>query len=45
MPADPRSGASQVGRGETDFTRIYVLVVVLEVVVIGGLYWLGRYFS
>lgn len=45
MSANPRGAPPGVGRGETDFTRIYVLVVILEVVVIGGLYWLGRYFS
>ncbi len=45
MPAEPRGAESRVGRGETDFTRIYVLVVIGEILAIAGLYWLGRYFS
>jgi hypothetical protein len=45
MSAVPRGAASRVGRGETDFSRTYVLVVVVEIAAIAGLYWLGRYFS
>lgn len=31
--------------GESDLTTRYVLVIVIEVAVILGLYWLGRYFG
>lgn len=30
---------------EADFTRTYVLVVIIEILVIGALYWFGRHFS
>ncbi len=30
---------------EADFTRTYVLVVIVEVVVVAALYWFGRHFS
>ena len=30
---------------ETDFTRTYVLVVVVEILVVAALYWFGRHFS
>lgn len=31
--------------GETDMGGRYVLVLIIEVIVILGLYWLGRYFG
>jgi hypothetical protein len=31
--------------GESDLTSRYVLAVVIEVIVIAGLYWLGRHFG
>ena len=27
------------------FTRTYVLVVIIEIVVVAALYWFGRHFS
>jgi hypothetical protein len=30
---------------EADFTRTYVLVVVVEIVVIAALYWFSRHFA
>ncbi len=30
---------------EPDLTRSYVLIVIVEVLVIGGLYWVSRHFS
>ena len=30
---------------EADFTRSYVLVVLIEIVVVAALYWFGRHFS
>lgn len=30
---------------ETDMTRIYVLVVIVEVIVIAALYWMQRVFA
>ena len=30
---------------ETDFTRTYVLIVLVEILVVAGLYWFGRHFS
>jgi hypothetical protein len=30
---------------ETDFTRTYVMVVIVEILVVAGLYWFGRHFS
>jgi hypothetical protein len=42
--ADPEGVVS--GRPpETDFTRTYVLVVIVEILVVAGLYWFGRHFS
>src|SRR5262245_13639037 len=37
MPAHPA--------GERDLSRTYVLVLVVEAIVIGALYWLGAHFS
>ena len=31
--------------GETDLSTRYVLALVVEVIVIAGLYWLGRHFG
>ena len=42
--AEPGGGASGRER-ETDFTRTYVLVVLVEILVVAGLYWFGRHFS
>ncbi len=42
--AEP-DGAIPGRERETDFTRTYVLIVVIEIVVIAGLYWFGRHFS
>jgi hypothetical protein len=30
---------------EADFTRTYVLVVVIEILVVAALYWFGRHYS
>jgi hypothetical protein len=30
---------------ETDFTRTYIMVVIVEILVVAGLYWFGRHFS
>jgi hypothetical protein len=30
---------------EQDLTRSYVLIIVVEMLVIGGLYWMSQYFS
>jgi hypothetical protein len=30
---------------EADFTRSYVLIVVVEILVVAALYWFGRHFS
>ena len=30
---------------ETDFSRTYILVVLVELAVIAALYWFGRHFS
>jgi hypothetical protein len=39
-PADPVER-----EGESDLSRLYALVLVVEVVVILSLYWLGRHFG
>lgn len=31
--------------GESDRSATYILVLVVEVIVIAGLYWLGRHFG
>ena len=31
--------------GDSDLTGTYVRVVIVEVLVIAGLYWLGKYFG
>lgn len=31
--------------GESDLSRTYILVLVVEVIVILGLFWLGRHFG
>ncbi len=31
--------------GERDLSRTYTLVILVEVIVIGALYWLGAHFS
>jgi hypothetical protein len=43
MPGPDRALPGQ--QKETDFTRTYVLVVIIEVVVVAALYWFGRHFS
>ncbi len=43
MADPPRPAASQ--EIETDMTRIYVLVVIVEVITIGALYWMQRVFA
>lgn len=35
----------QTQPGDSDMTRTYTAVLVVEVVVILGLYWLGRHFG
>jgi hypothetical protein len=30
---------------EADLSRTYVLVLIVELIVMAGLYWLGRYFG
>jgi hypothetical protein len=42
VPSDSRTGAPQE---DTNPTRVYILVVVVEVVVIALLYWMTRHFS
>jgi hypothetical protein len=42
VPSDSRAGAPQE---DTNPTRVYILVVVVEVVVIALLYWMTRHFS
>ena len=45
MNANDGRGASAPEAGDADLSRTYALVVVVELIVIAGLYWLGRYFS
>ena len=39
----PPGNADEVA--EPDLTRSYVLIIVLEILVVGGLYWMSQYFS
>jgi hypothetical protein len=41
QPAHSSSGSE----GDQDLSRVYVMVVIVEVVVIALLYWMGRYFA
>ena len=40
-----RDPASAAADGERDLSRTYALVIVVEALVIGALYWLGVYFA
>jgi hypothetical protein len=39
----PPGGADEVA--EPDLTRSYVLIIVVEILVVGLLYWVSQYFS
>lgn len=41
----PQAPAPPAPVQEQDLTRTYVLVVIVEAIVLAGLYWLGRYFG
>jgi hypothetical protein len=43
MPAPDRAEPGH--HREADFTRTYVLVVVIQILVVAALYWFGRHFS
>ena len=38
-------GIVDTSANDVDRTRTYVLIVVVEIVIVGGLYLFGRYFS
>ncbi len=41
----PGPAATDDQRDGASFARTYVLVVLVEVLVVAGLYWFGRHFS
>ena len=43
--ADLGRGAPAAREPETDFSRTYILVVLIELAVIAALYWFGRHFA
>ena len=50
MTGDGGPGASETkapddARGDSDLTRSYVTVIVIQILVMAALYWFGRHFS
>jgi len=45
MPTRPGVTPPPTAPGDSDQSRLYVLVILTEVIVIAALYWLGRAFS
>ncbi|MFI5177574.1 MAG: hypothetical protein ACHQO8_03370 [Vicinamibacterales bacterium] len=43
--ATSRNVPSAPANGERDLSRTYALVIVIEALVIGALYWLGAHFA
>jgi hypothetical protein len=41
----PSAGQPGSHPGESDLSRTYMMVLVVEALVIAGLYWLGQYFG
>jgi hypothetical protein len=39
------SGQSGGQAGDSNLSSTYVLVLIVEAIIIAGLYWLGRYFG
>ncbi len=45
MPLSPDAPAAQPPEDTSGLARIFVLIVLVEIVTIAGLYWFGRHFA
>ena len=45
MSREPIGAPAGASAPEADLSRTYLLVILVEIVVVAGLYWLGRHFA